>query len=139
MPTTLPTVEQAIYSFWSQFGYPAYEENAVFALSERAGDNKNVPEFPYITYELKTGAYSGTPLSLSASAWFGSPSWDEANALVEAVKAQIPGQNRNVVAVQGGYIAITQTASFVSRSGDSSDSMIKRVIFNYAVSFLSKD
>ena len=59
-----------LYELWSGFGWNAYDE-----LSVPTGKNK--PEFPYITYEVKTDDY-GSEVALTASVWTRSSSWSAA-------------------------------------------------------------
>ena len=58
---------QAIQTFWSSFGLPAYDENTI-----PSGDDK--PALPYITYDFVDGDFD-YPVAMSASIWFHGTSW----------------------------------------------------------------
>ena len=58
-------IERALFSFWSNFGIPAYDENSV-------PDNAKMP---YITYEVR-GGFFNTTVFLTANIWHRSSSWE---------------------------------------------------------------
>ncbi|MBQ7932582.1 MAG: hypothetical protein IJ334_16420, partial [Clostridia bacterium] len=111
----------AIHSFWSSFGLNAYEENAV-----PTGDD--APEFPYITYELMMDDL-GNDTAMTASVWYRSTSWVEANAKAEEIGRRIRfgGILRHC---DGGRIWIMRGVPFAQSMGDESDDRIRRKIIN---------
>ena len=91
---------QAIYSFWSSFGWAAYDENTV---PDDAVE-------PYITYEV-TDANIGKPVILNASLWDRSKSWKN----VEQMKQQIAerlGYGGITIRFDEGMIFLTALISF---------------------------
>lgn len=112
------TKAAAIQAFWASFGLTAYEENAVPADAA----------FPYITYELVTDAFGGAAI-MSASVWYRSTSWVEANAKAEEIGTAI-GFSGKILHADGGYIWIQRGTPFAQSMGDPEDDMIRRKVLN---------
>ena len=74
----MDSIEQALYSFFSSFGVPAYEENSV-------PDNADLD---YWTYELKEPE-PGENCSLAARYWSDSTSFEKTIAMKAALKEKI--------------------------------------------------
>lgn len=125
------TKEAALYTFWSGFDLPAYEENTVYGMEE-------APAFPYITYEVQTDSFEGNAISLSASLWYRSETWTEANAKKREISEYI-GMGGITAAIDDGAIWIKRGSPFAQNMGDSSDDMIKRVSLNISVEFWTED
>ena len=119
---------QALHSFWSSFGIPAYDENSVPLDDTR-------PEPPYITYEVITGSI-GDMIPLTASIWYRSPSWIDVSQKADEVAEHI-GYGFAAIPLDDGYLWITKGSPFSRRMGDENDSMIKRVIINIMAEFLT--
>lgn len=126
------TKAQAMYNFYSSFGLPAYEENSVPTT-----DEGGAPEFPYITYELDTDGF-GSEVALTASIWYRTSSWSEANAKAEKISEYI-GRGGVTLSCDGGAIWIKRGKPFAQRMGDDSDNMIKRIYMNISVEFLTEN
>lgn len=131
METYIMTKAAAIYQFWSGFGLPAYEENSVYGFEE-------APDFPYITYELNTDAFSENAVSLSGSLWYRSTSWIQCNAKAEEISKTI-GQSGILLKCDGGYIWIRRSSPFAQSMGDDSDDIIKRKYINISAEFFAVD
>ena len=125
------TKAAAIYQFFASFGLDAYEENSVYSL-------EGAPDFPYLTYEVKTGFFSDSDASISASLWYRSNSWAAANAKVEEISAEI-GRSGKVVPVDGGYLLFMRGSPFAQNMSDPSDSMVKRKYMNLTVRFYTSN
>lgn len=125
------TKAAAIYQFWSSFGLEAFEENSVYQMDES-------PSFPYITYELNTDSFEGSVVALSASLWYRSTSWTQANAKAEEI-SKVIGSGGKVLECDGGYIWIKRRSPFSQSMGDDSDDMIKRKILSISVEFWTFD
>ena len=108
----------ALYAFWSGFGIPAYEENSVPTGSLR-------PNYPYITYEAMATPWNGDVL-MSASVWTRSTSWEQADALADAVEAKI--KDGYILPYDGGIIYITANDTFAKHLSEPDDDMVKRVL-----------
>ena len=126
------TKAAALYSFFSSFGIPAYEENTV-PIDEDGGP----PPFPYLTYELITDSF-GAEVILSFSVWYKSTSWTEANQMEETISKRI-GRGGIYIHCDSGVIWIKRGTPWAQRTGDDSDQSIKRIIMNLAVEFWTED
>ena len=124
------TKEQALYSFWSSFQLPAYEENSVFSMN-------TAPSYPYITYEIQTDSFGGE-ISLSASLWYRSASWTAANAKAREISAVI-GMGGMCLPLDNGAMWIKRRTPFTQAMGDTSDDMIKRLVLNIGVEYFTED
>lgn len=125
------TKAAAVYQFWSSFGLDTYEENSVYQMDEK-------PTFPYLTYELNTDSFDGEAVALSASLWYRSTSWTQANAKAEEISAAI-GRIGKIVECDGGYIWIKRRSPFSQSMGDDSDDMIKRKLLSVSVEFWTEN
>lgn len=124
------TKAAAIYNFWSSFGLVAYEENAV-----PTGDD--APKFPYITYQLVTDSFDNEVL-MTASLWYRSTSWTQANAKSEEISEAI-GLGGKIIKCVGGRIWLKRGTPFAQRMGDETDSLIKRIYINVTAEFFTAD
>lgn len=122
------TKEQAIQAFFSGFGIPAYEENAV----------PTDANLPYLTYTVETGSF-GSPVSLDCQLFYRSTSWTEINAKKEQIAAAIGGQTGKLIPCNGGYIYLTHGTPFSNHLDDPSDAMIRRIAINISVAFYTAD
>lgn len=125
------TKAAALYQFWASFGIDAYEENSVYAMGEK-------PSFPYITYELNTDSFGDSGIPLSASLWYRSTSWVQANAKAEEISAEI-GRGGKFIPCDDGYIWIKRRSPFSQAMGDDSDDMIKRILISVSVEFITEN
>lgn len=119
------TKEQALHSFWSQFGLKAYDENTV-------PDNAKLP---YITYETQTGSF-GDVISLSASLWYLGKSWKDITEKAEQINKKL-GLGGNIISFDDGALWITRGTPFSKRMGDNNSS-VRRIILNIQVEFISQ-
>ena len=124
------TKEQALYSFWSSFQLPAYEEPSIFSLNE-------APAFPYITYEVQTDNF-GSVVSLSASLWYRTASWTAANTKAREISAVI-GMGGFCLPLDEGAMWVKRGSPFSQSMGDGSDDMIKRVVLNIEVEYFTEN
>lgn len=124
------TKAAAIYQFWSSFGLPAYEENAV-------PSGENAPHFPYITYSLTTDSF-GDEVAVSASVWYRSSSWRDINAKTEEISAVI-GFGGKIIKCDGGRIWIKRGQPFAQNMGDPSDDLIRRKYLNLTFEFFTEN
>lgn len=115
----------AIHLFWSSFGLTAYEENAVPVGVE----------FPYITYELVTDDL-GNDTAMTASLWYRSSSWVEANAKAEEIGVSI-GYGGVLIPCDGGRLWLRRGNPFALSMGDPDDDMIRRKVLSVAAMYLT--
>ena len=122
---------QAIYSFWSSFGIPAYDQNTIPNADDKA-DHR--PEPPYITYEVIEDSLN-TPVALSGLIWYRSTSWKDITLKAGEIAADI-GYGHKIIKIDGGYLYITKGIPFAQRMSDEDDS-IRRMYINLMVEFLT--
>ena len=123
------TKSQAIFTFWSGFGYPVYDETTV-----PIGDE--APEFPYITFNYSSREFGdGTPLTLTASFWDRSSSWAKCEQIADTVGAVV--STMRPIQCDNGYVWIRQGSPFAQRMGDPNDDMIRRMLFTLDVKFIT--
>ena len=121
------TKAEAVQSFWSGFGVPAYEMSSV----------PQEAQLPYITYDFSTGSF-GEEVNLSASLWWRSHSWTECNAKTEEISRKI-GHGGTVIPCDGGAIWIKKGQPFAQSMGDPTDQALKRKYINITAEFNTKD
>lgn len=107
---------QALFSFWSSFSIPAYEENSV-------PDQDDIL-FPYITYEAVSSGF-GDDVTGSASVWSRSSSWAAADLLSDTIFDRLK-HGGVTIPYDGGMIWITAGTPFSHSMGDPDDDRIKR-------------
>ena len=122
------TKEAALYNFWSMFGLPAYEENAVPTGEDGA-------EFPYITYQVVTDSF-GNDVALTGSVWCRSTSWKEANAKAQEI-SNVLSRGGVTIACDGGIIWLKRGVPVAQSMGDDSDDQIKRKYINLVAEFMT--
>ena len=117
--------EQALHSFWSSLDIPAYEESSV----------PDDTAFPYVTYQKMSGAFEDA-LNPTGSIWTRKTSWNEADALKNALEA-ILGYAGKVYKIDDGYMVVKRGVPFAQAMSDDSDKMIRRYVINLAVEYLT--
>ncbi len=118
---------QAIHSFWSSFGLPAYDQSSV-------PNGKGGAVMPYITYEVKTDNID-SEVMLTASVWYRSYSW-EAVTLKSDEVAQRIGEILPIP-LDNGYCWIKRGVPFAQRMSDEDDS-VRRILINITVEYLTE-
>lgn len=120
------TKDMALYSFYSGFDLPAYDENTV----------PTGATLPYITYQVSTDSFGNTVM-LSASLWYRSTSWaaiqDKADEIAEAI-----GYGGKILPIDNGYLWLTKGSPFAQRMGEPNDEMIRRIVLNINAEFLTE-
>ena len=114
-----------IHSFWNSHGLPAYDENTV----------PDDAEMPYITYEARTGSI-GDAVTLSASLWYHSMSWEAISKKSEEIGDAIVRMSPPSIAIDGGRAYISKATPFARRMDDP-DGSIRRIIMNVNVEFFT--
>ena len=118
---------QALHSFWSSFGIPAFDENTV-----PSGDVK--PEMPYITYDVVVSGF-GQPAAMSASLWFYGTSWALITAKLGEIEAEL-NRGGKLLPCDGGALWIKPGSPFAQRMSDPND-MVRRIFINIEAEFLT--
>lgn len=120
------TAEQAIHSFWSSFGIPAYDEYSV----------PDESALPYITYSLSYDSF-GESVSMAASIWYRSISWEEVTDKTHEVIAAI-GRGGTQIHLGNGAIWINLGTPAYQRV-DSGNSDIRRIYININAEYITNE
>lgn len=116
---------QALHSFWSSFGIPAYEATTVD--EERAGDF-------YITYDVVTDSLDRA-VPMSASIWQkNSTSWEAVTLKAEQISDALI--QVKTIPLDIGYLYITRGQPFAQRMADENDS-VRRIYINIMAEYLA--
>lgn len=118
--------EQAIHTFWSGFGIPAYDEQTV-------PDNAKMP---YITYRVVTDSI-GNVCNLTGSIWYHSTSWREVSDKAAEVAQAVGQYGFTKLKLDDGYVWFTKGAPFAQRMSDPASDMIRRIYLNVQAEFLT--
>ena len=121
------TKDEAIYSFYSGFGLPAYDENTVPEGSA----------LPYITYSVSTDSI-GNMVILSASLWYRSTSWGAIQDKADEIAAAI-GYGGKMIKIDNGYLWLVKGSPFAQRMSEPSDKMVRRIALNINAEFLTEN
>ena len=117
---------EALYSFWSSFGIPAYEENSV---PENAA-------FPYITFEATVGDFENI-IPLSASIW---DRTTRGTAFIDTKADEIEQFIKNMdvcPVIKGGRYRVFTRGQFAQNMGDPDDKLIKRKLLSVKFEFMT--
>lgn len=117
---------QGLNSFWNNFTWPAYHENSV----------PDDAAFPYITYSEATDSL-GNVVSLSASLWDRSTSWERITLKGEQIAKAIAEFGHKTIKLDNGYLWLMKGNPFAQRMGDPNDDQIKRIYLNVLGEFLT--
>lgn len=126
------TKTEALYSFWSSFGLPAYDELSVPMTAENQPD----VDFPYLTYQTMTDSAFNS-LTLTASIWDRSTSWDTLNTLTDEISQEIGLSGVIIDCDDNGALWIKRGTPFAQSMGDDSDRFIKRKVLNINIDFFT--
>lgn len=118
---------QALHKFWSGFGLTAYDELTV----------PDDAALPYLTYETKTDNFENV-ISLSASVWYRSTSWADAEKKVQQIADYIVKQNPCTIRIDSGRIYITKGTPWGTRMVDATDNGVRRILMSINVEFLTE-
>lgn len=117
---------QALQAFWASFTWNAYDENTV---PRDAG-------LPYITYESATDSLGNT-LSLNASLWTRDTGWETIEAKSAEIARAIAENGFYRAPIDGGYMVIWKGSPFSRRMDEPGDDLIRRILLNIQVEFLT--
>lgn len=117
--------EQALHSFFSQFGVTAYDANTV---PEDAA-------LPYITYEVITDNF-GAQNVIAASIWDRSTSWEGVINILHKVENTL-GYGGQTINYTNGLLWVKRGMPFAQRMNDTDDS-IRRIVINLEIEYLSE-
>lgn len=121
------TKDKALYAWFSQF-MTAYPETSV---PEDA-------EFPWLTYELVTGALDSGEIGITVNLWYYSEQEAEPNAKAQEIADAI-GMGGVIIPCDGGAIWIKRGTPWCQNIRDDSDGNIKRRYLNITLEYLTED
>lgn len=117
--------EAALQAFFEQF-LPSYAASAV-------------PEdvvFPYLTYELITGAWEEGEVGLTVNLWYYTTSEAIPNAMVRVI-SQVIGMGGTLAPCDDGAIWFKRGSPWSQSLTDSTDTRIKRRYLNVTAEYLT--
>ena len=124
MNNTMPTRWEAIYQFWSGFGWPAYDQYSV----------PDDAQMPYITYESAAGEFEQL-IPVTASLWSHSKSWAAVNEKADEIEAYIT--RMGAPEIKGGrYRVYVGDTPFAQSMDDPNDKDIRRKVLNVMFEFM---
>lgn len=100
-----------------------------------------VPEdviFPYLTYDLITGAWDGGEVGLTVNLWYYTESEAIPNAKAQKLSEAI-GMGGVVLPCEGGYIWLKRGSPWCQSLKDDTDPTIKRRYINMTAEYLTKN
>lgn len=118
---------QALYTFFSSFSIPAYEENAIY-------NPQITPEMPYLTYSASTSAFDKGEVTISCSLWYRTTSLQAIEAKADEIMQKI-GLGGYVQQAADGYIWFKQGS--VQYMDDPGDDFVKRALINIPAEFIT--
>lgn len=122
------TKAAALYKFFSGFGMDAYAA-------------ASVPDdvvFPYLTYDLITGAWDGGEVGLTVNLWFYTESEAVPNAKAEELSKKI-GLGGKILPCDGGYIWLKRGSPWCQSLRDETNPAIKRRYINISAEYLTEN
>ena len=119
------TKEAALQAFFEQF-LPAYAASAV----------PEDVEFPYLTYELITGAWEEGEVGLTVNLGYYTTSEAIPNSMVRLI-SQVIGMGGALVPCDEGAIWFKRGSPWAQSLTDSTDARIKRRYLNVTVEYLT--
>lgn len=101
----------------------------------------NVPHdvtFPYLTYELITGAFDSGEVGLTVNLWYYTESEAVPNAKAQEISNAI-GYCGTVIPCDGGYIWLKRGSPWCQNIAEESDANIKRRYLNVTAEYLTEN
>ena len=120
------TKAAALHKFFSGFGIPAYPVSSV-------------PEdavFPWLTYDLVTGAWEEGEVSMTVNLWYYTASEATPNAKAEEISRTI-GLSGISVPCDGGFIWLKRGSPWCQNLRDETDPAIKRRYLNVTAEYMT--
>lgn len=117
------TKDEALQSFFSGFGIPAYPE----------GSEPKNSKMPYLTYAASFDSW-GYPVSIPVNLWYRTESEAIPNAKAQEIADHLP----SFVPYTGGAILIDRGTPFSQSIVNESNASIKRRYINITAEYLSE-
>lgn len=115
---------EALYSFYSGFGIPAYEENSV----------PDDAKMPYIAYEVITGSYDAENIALSCQIFFKDTSLAAIDRITEKLSGELSGGKK--IPCDTGYIVLYRGSPFAQNTS-TGDKSVKSKYVNITADYIT--
>lgn len=115
---------QALFAFWYQFGWDAYNEASV----------PDDAKLPYITYEASDDNFDH-PVAHTVTLWDRSTSWENIESMKRDIEAVI-GRGGTIVSYDNGAMWIQRGTPFAQPMPDSESDEIRRIILNIVTEYI---
>jgi hypothetical protein len=122
------TKAAALHEFFSGFGMTAYVSTSV----------PDDVTFPYLTYELITGAWEAGEVGLTINLWFYTDSEKTPNAKAQELSEAI-GSGGKLLKCDGGYIWLKRGSPWCQSLTDDTSPTIKRRYINVSAEYLTQN
>lgn len=119
---------QAIISFWHNVtGLPVYDENSV----------PDEARMPYVTCEINTASFEND-IPLTANLWYRDTSWEAISLKAEAISKALFELRGTAQKINDGRFRVYEgTSPLCQRLPDDNDDMVKRIVINVMVEFMT--
>ena len=122
------TKETALKEFFSSFDIPAYPSTSV----------PEMKDYPYLTYEVITGALDSGPVALAVNLWYYATGESVPNAKARELSERI-GYIGVVLPCDGGFIWLRRGSPWCQSVADDADPNIKRRYISVTAEYLTPD
>lgn len=117
---------EALYSFYSSFGIPAYEENSV--------DENAV--MPYITYEVLTSSFDNDSVSISCQIFSKSKDLIELDKITDKISKALTGGI--TLKCKDGYVVLYRGTPFAQNRA-TGDTSVKCKYINISADYITQN
>lgn len=123
---------QALHSFWSGFGLPAYDENSV----PDEAMNPDSPDYigQYITYDIVDSGWD-EEVTMMANLWYYSSSWKEITEKAMAIGDYIT-RGGVMIPCDEGAIWIKKAPTWAQRMAHEGYDMVRRILLTIEVEYV---
>lgn len=118
---------QALYSFWSSFGLPAYDQ---YTVPDEAA-------LPYLTYEDVTDSI-GNVVNMTASLWYRDSGWEAISRKTQEIADTIEAMYPITLPLDTGRLYLTRGRPWAQRMNEPDDSGVRRVVLNLQAEYLTQ-
>jgi hypothetical protein len=120
----MTTKAAALYQFFSSFDIPAYVSTGV----------PDDAEYPYLTYEVVTGAWGDGELNSTVNLWYKTDSEKIPNDKVNEISKSL-GLGGTTIPCDDGAVMISRGEPWCNALEDDSDHSIKRRLLNVTLEY----
>lgn len=118
------TKDKALYKYFNNF-MPSYPSSAV----------PDDTTFPWLTYEVITGAFGDEPVGITVNLWYRTESESIPNEQAQALRQYIA--LNNIIKCDEGYIWVKPGSPWCQNLTDEVDASIKRRYINITLEYLT--